>query len=75
MASDVGFIALTDVAAEFGGIMLPYLKHAWEARLARGKDGKADLPEAILKFHLYLHVHHVLISRHQLVTHLHGGLE
>jgi Cu(I)/Ag(I) efflux system membrane protein CusA/SilA len=36
IASAVGFIALAGVAAEFGVVMLLYLKHAWEARLASG---------------------------------------
>jgi Cu(I)/Ag(I) efflux system membrane protein CusA/SilA len=40
VASGVGFIALAGVSAEFGVIMLLYLKHAWEARLARGKTAK-----------------------------------
>ena len=43
----VGFIALAGVAAEFGVIMLLYLKHAWEARIAVGKTGEADLLDAI----------------------------
>ncbi len=47
VASGVGFIALAGVAAEFGVIMLLYLKHAWEARLAQGKGGEADLLDAI----------------------------
>ena len=38
VASAVGFIALAGVAAEFGVIMLLYLKHAWDARLAAGQD-------------------------------------
>jgi len=37
VASAVGFIALAGVAAEFGVVMLLYLRHAWEARLARGE--------------------------------------
>jgi Cu(I)/Ag(I) efflux system membrane protein CusA/SilA len=37
VATAVGFIALAGVAAEFGVIMLLYLKHAWEARLATGQ--------------------------------------
>ena len=37
VATVVGFIALAGVAAEFGVIMLIYLKHAWEDRLARGE--------------------------------------
>jgi Cu(I)/Ag(I) efflux system membrane protein CusA/SilA len=47
VASAVGFIALAGVAAEFGVIMLLYLKHAWDARLALGKQSDADLMEAI----------------------------
>ena len=47
VASAVGFIALAGVAAEFGVIMLLYLKQAWDARLALGKTGEADLLEAI----------------------------
>ena len=44
VASGVGFIALAGVSAEFGVIMLLYLKHAWEARLVKGE---ADLLDAI----------------------------
>ncbi|MRV71747.1 CusA/CzcA family heavy metal efflux RND transporter [Duganella sp. FT92W] len=47
VASGIGFIALAGVAAEFGVIMLLYLKHAWEARQRRGQDSEADLLEAI----------------------------
>ncbi|QOY92982.1 efflux RND transporter permease subunit [Massilia sp. UMI-21] len=47
VASAVGFIALAGVAAEFGVIMLLYLKHAWEARLAAGKSSEANLLDAI----------------------------
>jgi len=47
VASAVGFIALAGVAAEFGVIMLLYLKQAWEARLAVGKSSEADLLDAI----------------------------
>jgi len=47
VASAVGFIALAGVAAEFGVIMLLYLRHAWEARLAQGRATLADLEEAI----------------------------
>jgi Cu(I)/Ag(I) efflux system membrane protein CusA/SilA len=36
VATSVGFIALAGVAAEFGVVMLLYLKHAIEAREARG---------------------------------------
>jgi len=47
VASAVGFIALAGVAAEFGVIMLLYLKHAWEKQEASGKAGTADLLDAI----------------------------
>ena len=47
VASGVGFIALAGVSAEFGVIMLLYLKHAWEGRLAQGLQSDADLLDAI----------------------------
>lgn len=47
VASGVGFIALAGVSAEFGVIMLLYLKHAWEDRLAAGKTSEIDLLDAI----------------------------
>ena len=47
VAGAIGFIALAGVAAEFGVIMLLYLKQAWEARIARGQDGDEDLLDAI----------------------------
>jgi copper/silver efflux system protein len=47
VASGVGFIALAGVAAEFGVIMLLYLKNAWEARIAAGRNAEADLLDAI----------------------------
>ena len=47
IASAVGFIALAGVAAEFGVIMLLYLKQAWEVRLAAGKNDETDLLDAI----------------------------
>jgi Cu(I)/Ag(I) efflux system membrane protein CusA/SilA len=37
VATSVGFIALAGVSCEFGVIMLLYLKHAWERRLAAGE--------------------------------------
>jgi copper/silver efflux system protein len=37
VATIVGFIALAGLAAEFGVIMLLYLRQAWEERLARGE--------------------------------------
>ncbi|QBM29173.1 efflux RND transporter permease subunit [Hydrogenophaga pseudoflava] len=47
VASVVGFIALAGVAAEFGVIMLLYLKQAWAARLEKGLNTDADLLDAI----------------------------
>ncbi|MCM2276167.1 MAG: efflux RND transporter permease subunit [Candidatus Didemnitutus sp.] len=47
VAGVVGFIALAGVAAEFGVIMLLYLKQAWFARLDEDKTGEADLLDAI----------------------------
>ncbi|HQR97035.1 MULTISPECIES: efflux RND transporter permease subunit [unclassified Polaromonas] len=47
VAGAVGFIALAGVSAEFGVIMLLYLKSAWDDRLARGKTTTADLLDAI----------------------------
>jgi Cu(I)/Ag(I) efflux system membrane protein CusA/SilA len=48
VASAVGFIALAGVAAEFGVVMLLYLKHAWERRIAAGESpSEATLLEAL----------------------------
>ena len=47
VAGAVGFIALAGVSAEFGVIMLLYLKQAWDARIAQGKTSTADLLDAI----------------------------
>jgi Cu(I)/Ag(I) efflux system membrane protein CusA/SilA len=47
VASVVGFIALAGVAAEFGVIMLIYLKQAWQERLAAGRTDEPSLLEAI----------------------------
>ncbi|MBI3283875.1 MAG: efflux RND transporter permease subunit [Burkholderiales bacterium] len=47
VATGVGFIALAGVSAEFGVIMLLYLKNAWEDRLAAGEQGGAALLAAI----------------------------
>jgi Cu(I)/Ag(I) efflux system membrane protein CusA/SilA len=47
VASGVGFIALAGVSAEFGVIMLLYLKHAWHQRLDSGKTTPIDLLDAI----------------------------
>lgn len=48
IATLIGFIALGGVAAEFGVIMLLYLRHAWERRLAAGEPANlATLDAAI----------------------------
>jgi Cu(I)/Ag(I) efflux system membrane protein CusA/SilA len=47
VASGVGFIALAGLSAEFGVIMLLYLKTAWESRLNTGRTSQADLLDAI----------------------------
>jgi Cu(I)/Ag(I) efflux system membrane protein CusA/SilA len=47
VASGVGFIALAGVSAEFGVIMLLYLKHAWDTRLVAGQTSEDDLLAAI----------------------------
>jgi Cu(I)/Ag(I) efflux system membrane protein CusA/SilA len=47
VASAVGFIALAGVAAEFGVIMLIYLKQAWQARIDAGRTDEPALLEAI----------------------------
>ena len=47
VASAIGFIALAGVTAEFGVIMLLYLKQAWDARLARGDNTAPALLDAI----------------------------
>jgi len=43
----VGFLALAGVAAEFGVIMLLYLKQAWNKRLHEGRESEDDLLDAI----------------------------
>ncbi len=47
VASGVGFIALAGVAAEFGVIMLLYLKNSWNERIQEDKTGLPDLLDAI----------------------------
>ena len=49
VASAVGFIALAGVAAEFGVIMLLYLRHAWDARLATGQAPTLELLEDAIR--------------------------
>ena len=47
VAGAVGFIALAGVSAEFGVIMLLYLRSAWDGRVAQGKTTAEDLLDAI----------------------------
>lgn len=47
VAAAVGFIALAGVAAEFGVIMLLYLRQAWDARSAAGGKSRGELLDAI----------------------------
>jgi Cu(I)/Ag(I) efflux system membrane protein CusA/SilA len=48
VATLIGFIALAGVAAEFGIIMLMFLRHAWERQLVVNPDaGSAELDAAI----------------------------
>ena len=47
IASAVGFIGLAGVAAEFGIVMIVYLKQAWDERVAAGRIDDAALREAI----------------------------
>jgi Cu(I)/Ag(I) efflux system membrane protein CusA/SilA len=47
VAGAVGFIALAGVSAEFGVIMLLYLKTAWNQRLEQGRTSTEDLLDAI----------------------------
>ncbi|TLX62008.1 CusA/CzcA family heavy metal efflux RND transporter [Stutzerimonas nosocomialis] len=47
VATGIGFIALAGVSAEFGVIMLLYLKNAWTDRVNAGADGEGVLLDAI----------------------------
>ena len=47
IAGAVGFIALAGVSAEFGVIMLLYLRQSWDERLKQGKTSEDDLLDAI----------------------------
>jgi len=47
VAGAVGFIALAGVSAEFGVIMLLYLRNAWDERIELGQTSSADLFAAI----------------------------
>src|SRR3546814_9834613 len=47
VATGIGFIALAGVSAEFGVIMLLYLKNAWTDRVNAGAHGEVVLLDAI----------------------------
>ncbi len=47
VATMIGFIALAGVSSELGVVMLLYLRHAWERRVARGAVDDKALDEAI----------------------------
>ena len=47
VASGVGFIALAGVAAEFGVVMLLYLRNSWQQRVAEGRTSEGDLLDSI----------------------------
>jgi Cu(I)/Ag(I) efflux system membrane protein CusA/SilA len=47
VAGAIGFLALGGVAAEFGVIMLLYLRQAWDHQIALGRRSSADLLAAV----------------------------
>ena len=49
MATGVGFIALAGVAAEFGVVMLLYLKHALRDRLAAGAEASREVVDDAIR--------------------------
>ena len=49
IATGVGFIALAGVSAEFGVVMLIYLKHALQDRLARGAVQDAEVVDDAIR--------------------------
>ncbi|RDZ28550.1 efflux RND transporter permease subunit [Lysobacter silvisoli] len=49
IATMIGFIALGGVAAEFGVIMLLYLRQAWERRIAAGEPATLATLEAAIR--------------------------
>ena len=49
IATLIGFIALAGVAAEFGVIMLLYLRQSWERRLAAGEPATLDTLDAAIR--------------------------
>jgi Cu(I)/Ag(I) efflux system membrane protein CusA/SilA len=48
VAAGVGFIALAGLSAEFGVIMLLYLKNAWNEQQDAGRESDTDLTDADL---------------------------
>ncbi|MGH8239963.1 MAG: efflux RND transporter permease subunit, partial [Steroidobacteraceae bacterium] len=56
IATAVGFIALAGVAAEFGVVMLIYLKQAWEERLASGRPVTFELLDEAIRVGAVLRV-------------------
>ncbi|MGC1550250.1 MAG: CusA/CzcA family heavy metal efflux RND transporter [Rhodanobacter sp.] len=49
VATMIGFIALGGVAAEFGVVMLLYLRHAWDRQLALDPAAGADALDAAIR--------------------------
>ncbi|ODU52311.1 MAG: cation transporter [Lysobacteraceae bacterium SCN 69-48] len=49
IATMIGFIALGGVAAEFGVIMLLYLRQAWERRIAAGEPANLSTLDAAIR--------------------------
>ncbi len=49
IATGVGFIALAGVSAQFGVVMLIYLKHALQDRLARGAEQSAEVVDDAIR--------------------------
>ena len=49
VATLIGFIALAGVAAEFGIVMLLYLRHAWERQRALNPDADEDALDAAIR--------------------------
>ena len=49
IATIIGFIALAGVAAEFGVIMLLYLRHAWERQLAMHPDADERMLDGAIR--------------------------
>ncbi len=49
VATAVGFISLAGVAAEFGVVMLLYLRQSWDRRLARGEPANEETLNAAIE--------------------------